>query len=234
MDTKILVGLPRTEHRNSTNDDYFDKLRIPPGSIIMKVHLQSPARARNMMIEMALEKNCTHIFFMDDDICPLPDTLENLMKVDKNIISALYLSRQYPHKPFIFENMDSTGYCSYQKLTPEKSGIIETVAGGLGCILIKTEVFNLLDRPYIRLGEIEQDHWCDDIGFFKRLKDAGIKSYCDLDNTVGHIGSVIIRPHKINNKWYTSYSAYSNEVVTFPQITNYDQLTEEVDELVKK
>ena len=104
---KILIGLPSTEGiRHAQCIDYFDNMIKPKGSIIMRLHLQSPAQARNMMIDRALAENCSHVFFLDDDICVMPDTLLRLYDHDLPAVGGLYCSRQYPHRPFIFEETE--------------------------------------------------------------------------------------------------------------------------------
>lgn len=218
---KILIGIPTTEYiRHAEVVDYWDLLERPVGSIIMKMHMQSPAQNRNLMIAKAIELECSHIFFLDDDIIFEKDILTRLLlHSDLDVISGLYLSRQYPHLPIIFDKMDVNGYCEQRYLDDSDEGLIPVVAAGLGCLLIKVEIFSKLEKPYIRLGELDAEQWCDDIGFFKRLRDINIKTYCDLNCQVGHKSSVTIRPHKVNGKWYTSYAAYSNEVVTFPQVS---------------
>lgn len=219
MNTKVMIATPTTEGiRNASFIDYRDNLIKPMGSVISSIHAQSPALSRNLMIQKALEWKCTHIFFLDDDTAPYPDTLERLLVHDKDVVTALYLSRQYPHEPFIFDSVGADGYCNRRYLTDDVHGLIPVVNAGLGCVLIKIEVFKALQRPWVRLGELDPEQWCDDIGFFNRVRQAGFEMYCDTDATLGHMGTVCIRPHRINGKWYTSYAAYSNEVVTFPQL----------------
>lgn len=68
-----------------------------------------------------------------------------------------------------------------------------------------------MERPWVRLGELELDNWCDDIGFFKRAGEAGFESFCDLECVAGHVASVIVHPKLMGNQWYTSYWTASGE-----------------------
>lgn len=217
---KVVIAVPTAEYaRRADFYDYFHQLQLPPGTTVIFTHGQSPARNRNMMIRQALDMDATHIFFVDDDvICP-PDTLMKLLAHDKDIVTGLYLMRNYPHKPIIFDKANPDGTCLWHYLKPGESGLVEIVAAGLGACLIKTDVFRKMEEPWIRLGELEKDHWCDDIGFFRRVREADIKMYCDLDVPVGHIGSMVIWPTRQDGNWYTTYHTNGPSNVSTPQLT---------------
>jgi len=203
---KILVGLSTGEHvRNSNFLPYFIGLGRPEGTLTMTVHGQSPASSRNEIIKQALENNCTHIFFMDDDMIFPQDTLTKLLIHDKPIVTALYLLRSFPHRPAFFDRAYENGRCKFTSLEKNISGLVKGVNCGLGAVLIQTEVFHHLEKPYVRLGEIEKDGWCDDVGFFNRCREAGYDIYCDLDAPVGHMTNVTIWPEKYNDEWFTNY-----------------------------
>ena len=202
---KILVGVSTQEMaRQAIFYDYFNVLDRPEGTITTFAHGQSPAEARNAIIQQALDHNCSHVFLVDDDIALKPDTLKRLWKHDKDIVSGLYLKRTYPHGPIIFDNMDEIGYVTPIQLNGH-SGLVPIKAAGFGCCLIKTDVFRRMEKPWVRLGELKKDGWCDDTGFFFRAHKAGIESFCDLNVHVGHMASVTIWPAFIDNKWMVNY-----------------------------
>ena len=219
METKVLIGIPTGEFgRRADFYDYLNQLDKRAGTMVMSVHGQSPARSRNLIIEQAIINNCSHILFLDDDTAFKPDLLEQLLAHGKDIVTGLCFMRKYPHQPLIFDDMDELGGSKFCFLKGDEPSVIKIVAAGLGCILIKTSVFDKLEKPWIRLGELETDHWCDDIGFFKRLRDVGVESYCDLNCRVGHIGSVIIWPQKNETQWFSGYDTGGQEVVGVPQL----------------
>jgi hypothetical protein len=62
---------------------------------------------------------------------------------------------------------------------------------GMGCCLIKREVFEALEYPFFRHDIIsnkigEQFVLTDDIGFCKILGEKNIPVYCDTDCSVNH------------------------------------------------
>ena len=205
-ETKILIGLSTGENiRRAEFLPSFIALERPHGSYTSTVHGQSPAKARNIIIDQALTNNCTHILFIDDDMILPPDTLAKLLKHNKDIVTGLYLLRSFPHRPALFDKTYENGKCKFTNMTGDLGGLVKSINCGLGCVLIATEVFRHLEKPYVRLGELEQDEWCDDVGFFNRCRKAGFEVWCDLDCPVGHMANITIWPEKHNGKWFTNY-----------------------------
>jgi len=219
-EVKILVAVPTAGYsRNDEFYDYYNLLERPEGTICTFARGQSPARNRNLMIKQGLQHNVTHFMFLDDDIAFAPDLLTKLTKhADKDMVTALYLMRAYPHQPIIFSYADSEGKCQHYYPSDGENGLIKIVACGLGACLIKAEVFKELEEPWIRLGELERDHWCDDIGFFNRARKAGFELYCDLSIVVGHMAKVKIWPQMREGKWTTVYDTGGIGEVIFPAI----------------
>jgi organic radical activating enzyme len=216
--TRIMIGVPTPNYsRNDSFYDFYNLMDKPGGSLCSFSRGQSPARGRNMIIEQALTHDCTHIMFIDDDTAPPKDIIARLLAHDKDIVTGLYVMRTYPHQPIIFDFADEKGACLHHYLEDGNDGLVPIVAAGLGACLIKIEVFKKLEKPWIRLGELEPDHWCDDIGFFRRAREAGFKAYCDQSVTVGHFGQMTLMPVYQDGKWFTSYNTQGVQTVMIPQ-----------------
>lgn len=226
---KVLIAVPTAEFaRRADFYDYFNSIEKPEGTLATFAHGQSPARNRNIMIEQALQHDATHILFLDDDVAVKPDILKRLLAHDKDIVSGLYLHRNFPHLPLIFDQAFPDGKCRYTFLHDNREGLIEVVATGLGACLIKTDVFRKMERPWITLGELEKDHWCDDIAFFLRAGKMGYKIYVDLEVPVGHMMTAIIWPNRDKDgKWHTAYNTGSSEVFQIGQrVPSEDEIKE--------
>ena len=219
---KLMIGVPTGEYgRRADFYDYFNGLEKPEGTIIMFVHGQSPAKNRNVIAEAAIKHDCTHVLYIDDDMAFKGDVLTKLLAhSDKDVVSALYLMRNYPHYPVIFDEVHENGKCKFMFLTPGRKGLTEVVNCGFGFVLIKTDVFKALEKPWIRLGEIEKDEWCDDVAFFNRVREAGFKIYCDLDIWIGHMLNVTLWPGKSGEDWCSVYLTNTGESFQFPQLTS--------------
>lgn len=195
---KVMIGVITAEYaRKADFYDHFNQLVKPEGSLITFAHGQSPARNRNIIIRQALEMDCSHVLFVDDDVIIPPDGLTKLLAHDKDIVSGLYLMRNHPHYPIAFDFASVDGLCNHLVLDKYKGqNLIQIVAAGLGCCLIHTDVFRGMQAPWIRMGELESDMWCDDLGFFKRVREAGFDIFLDTTVLVGHQAAVVIWPIK--------------------------------------
>jgi hypothetical protein len=222
---KILIAIPTAEMaRRADFYDYFNALDKPEGTMISAAHGQSPARNRNMMIRLAIKNDCTHIFFLDDDLTFNGSVLKQLAAHDKDIVSGYYLMRNYPHMPILFNYTAPDGRCLHYFPKDGESGLLECLSFGLGCVLIKTDVFKSMTEEcknddWVRLGELERDHWCDDIGLWNRVRKYGWKLYCDLDAQFGHMAHVTIYPTYKDGKWMVEYDTQSKDGrVAFPAV----------------
>lgn len=215
---KVLIGVITDEYaRRADFYDYYHMMEKPEDALVAFNHNRSPARGRNELINAAIEQNCTHILFIDDDMAYPPDACNNLLKHDVDVVSGLYFSRAYPHNPLAFDLADDDGSAFPMYLTEGKKGLQPIVAAGFGFLLVKISVFEKLEKPYIRLGELNPQEWCDDIGFFNRLRAAGVQSYVDLDVKIGHMGTMIIWPDQQDGKWFSGYDTNGTTKINIPQ-----------------
>lgn len=214
---KVLVGVPTAEAaRHSNFYDYYNQLERPEGTLHMFARGQSPARGRNMIIQAAIDNECTHVFFLDDDVIPPSDIIVKLLAHDKDVVTGLYPMRDFPHYPVAFNKRFDNGFNRYIHLKPEINGLIEITNCGFGCVLIKMGVFDLVKKPWVTLGELEADGWCDDIAFFNKVGDAGIKMFCDTTVLVDHMMTVFAGFRKVNDNWVINYDIRGKGNCQFP------------------
>jgi len=95
-------------------------------------HSKSIPECFNEPLNRALEdKDITHIWFVEDDMVLPPDTLEKMILADKAVVTY-----DYPvngeGRGSILEIKNRVIYC------------------GTGCLLVKKEVFNEIERPVFR------------------------------------------------------------------------------------
>jgi len=216
MITKVFIGVPTSDGvRCPVFYDYMQNMDKPEGTIGKSFHTNSGAFNRNLIINEALGTECSHILFVDDDMGFPNHALTQLLAADKDIVSGLFLKRTYPHPPVIFNFED--GKYVRRLLRDNEKGLLEVDATGFGFTLVRTRVFNLLERPYIRLGEFRPDRRSEDIGFCKRARAAGFRIYCDLDLPIGHIGLATYWPHNIGGVWHTAIDTDGDEVINVVQ-----------------
>ncbi len=216
---KILIGVPvgETSRHNFFHQSIYAMDKPHVGAISM-ISGRSPAASRNIIIRQALENNFTHILFLDDDNIPPQDVISRLLAHDVDMVTGLYLHHGYPHKPILFNNTLPDGSALYHPLVPNEHGLIKIENCGLGCVLIKIEVFRKVEAPWVALGQLDPENWCDDFYFFRKAQEAGFNLYCDLTVKVGHLGYHIVTPHydTETNEWFTTYNTFGTGLVSIP------------------
>jgi len=78
-----------------------------------------------------------------------------------------------------------------------KSGIMEwTGTVGNAGMLIRRNVFEAMDPPWFRQGQLDLRYSSSDLFFCWYAQQSGFKVYIDLDNVIGHIEHVSQRPRR--------------------------------------
>ena len=210
---RVLIGVPTGERaREAKFYDYLDMLQLPMGTMKSSARGPSIAKNRNLLVRKAIDNGCSHIFFVDDDSTFQPDALIKLLCHNVDIVSGFQLHRNFPHFPLIFsDRVDNNFKVDY--IGQDETGLKETLATGLGACLIKCKVFSKLEEPWFRMGELEQDGLGEDLGFFSRVRDLGLKAHVDLDVPVGHITSVVVTPARKKDKWTILYDTNGSDSV---------------------
>ena len=143
---------------------------------------------RQHLVDQALETDCTHILWLDSDMSFPSNTLNALLSHDKDIIACNYSTRVPPHRPVAFRSkndLDSRVYTG--------TGIQKIWAIGLGCMLVKREVFETLEKPYFKISWDDQHDSLmgEDIYFCTRANEAGYEIWLenDLSKNIAHVGT---------------------------------------------
>jgi len=110
-------------------------------------------RMRNMCAKVALENDCTHVLFLDDDVLVQPKTVESLIETDLDIVMAHTFIRGYPFEPmsFIQDESKKPGYHLTYFRDIDKvaiDGVARCAAVGFSCCLIKTWLLKEMEEPY--------------------------------------------------------------------------------------
>jgi len=137
---------------------------------------------RNYIAAQAVKNECTHLFFVDDDMIFPPDTLDRLLAHDKDIIGGVYNTKYEVQAPVI-EYLD-------EKRPTE---LFKCGAIGTGCLLIKTDVFKKIPQIWFNYewnpnGSVKMSH---DWLFCHKARECGYEIWCDPTIIIGHIGTKI-------------------------------------------
>jgi len=134
----------------------------------------------------------THVLWLETDMAFPKDAAIRLAQHNRPIVATNAVMRHYPIR--------FTAIRDGQRIkTAEKStGLEEVDACGLAVMLMRTDVVDLLEKPWFRHewnGTEEVGH---DAVFCRRLREAGQRIYIDhdLSKEIGHIGQHTFRPHR--------------------------------------
>jgi len=143
---------------------------------------------RNYIAAQAVKNDCTHLFFVDDDMVFEPDTLDRLLAHDKDIVGAIYKTK-YETQAEVIEYLNEE--------RPKE--LFRCGALGTGCLLIKTEVFKKIPQNYNGQsgwfnylwndnGSVKMSH---DWLFCHNARKCGFDIWADPSLMVGHLGQKI-------------------------------------------
>ena len=154
----------------------FD-LHIVCGSVI--------AQQRIDLANLALEKDATHLLWLDSDMQFPANTADVLMTHNKDIVAAQYSTRYAPYRSVAFTDPENI----HTRLN-QNSGLHKIWAVGMGCMLVKAEVFKELPKPWFahEYNKSEDNYCGEDIYFCNQAMHHGIDVWLDADIKLVHLG----------------------------------------------
>ena len=145
------------------------------------------AEARNSAVEKALEVGSEYVYFRDYDVLAPPTGLGILMARDADVVGGMYCSKQKPPVPLIIKDNRPT-------LDWEPGDMVKCDGIGMGCTLIKTDVFTRMTEPWFETSHVSEDdkpchsYTTEDMYFCNKLHDElGLYPYCDTAVSCVHI-----------------------------------------------
>ena len=185
-----------------TRDTVYSHFSYSLGNLIktttmmgIEVHLFFDASTilinqRENLINRAIEVKSEWVLWLDSDMMFPPTTLLRLLAHNQDIVACNYMKRSYPFKSVAF--MDTNDWESWVPLQSEDE-LLTVEAIGMGCVLMKTSVFEKLNRPYFEYTyqPKTKDWGGEDFTLFKKLNKVGhqVKVDMNLSNEIYHIGT---------------------------------------------
>lgn len=175
-------------------------------------------QSRNDLVRQALEVSdrylreskgaeITHLLFLDSDMLWPPNTVSRLLLHDMAVVGGAYFLKTPPHDCIAF-NFDSQlkvnrlwrgEDITELPLTP--TPLIQVNGLGLGCTLIKLDVFRRMKDHFSDEKWFSSEECGEDVHFFRRLHKMGTPVYMDCGLICGHIGEQIVD----TKQWSTRY-----------------------------
>jgi FkbM family methyltransferase len=197
---KILIGIPTNKYIEPETFKSIWDLTVPEGYELDFQYFfgYQIDQIRNLIADWA--KRYDYLFSVDSDIVLPKDTLVKMLAADKDIISGLYIQR-IPNTHTLEVYMDTpNGGCTnipYELIKDRP--VVEIAACGMGCALIKGDVFRKLDYPHFvyKSAINHNDTISEDVYFCMKARQAGFKVWADSSIMCDHKGSTYF---KVENK----------------------------------
>lgn len=172
-------GVKETREGHSLYTDYVE------GTLI--------CNQRQQMVDRAMRDGATHTLWLDSDMRFPPDVIRRLVDRDKDVVCANYATRRSPIVPICIKLSDA-GEPEHTYTHPESTGVEKVFSAGMGCMLVKTEVYRRLEYPTFMIPWVEMDHAYvgEDIYFCRQLAAKGVEIWVDhdLSKQVAHTGDM--------------------------------------------
>jgi len=144
---------------------------------------------REKLIENAKDIKCDYVLWLDSDMMFPSTTALRLLAHNKDIVACNYLKRSKPLKTVAYT--DLTNWDSWLPLEP-KDDLVKVEGVGMGCMLMKTEIFSSLQKPYFEFtykGDT-QDWYGEDFMLLTKLRLNEFNVYIDtiLSMDIKHLG----------------------------------------------
>ena len=144
---------------------------------------------REKLIEESKNINSDYVLWLDSDMVFPSTTALRLLEHEKDIVGCNYLKRTNPIKPVAYKSVGD--WDSFLPLKVEEE-LVEVEGVGMGCLLMKTEIFNHIPKPYFEFTYNQQSNdWLgEDFNILKKLREVGYKVYIDtlLSVEIKHLG----------------------------------------------
>ena len=153
--------------------------------------------ARNEFVSRAIVGEYDRVLWIDSDMVFEPDLMERLsadMDEGMEYVCGLYFKRVFPTAPVIYKELrqsampgilEAVTYKDYPK-----DSIFEIEGSGFGAVMTTTRIlkaaWDKYGPPFYQVANLGED-----LSFCWRLKEMGVKMYCDSSVKCGHIGQFV-------------------------------------------
>lgn len=189
---KILIAIPTFENILPDTFKSIYNLKIPEDYICEFDFIRGYdcARARNEIVKKALKDNYDYILMVDSDMIIPDNALVSMLRKPQDICLGVYPRKNTSTEQTECFKLNQKNYIDvyeYNELDQYMNGYVEIKGGGLGCALIKTDIFNNMKFPYFKYVIYDNgDVLSEDNFFCHQATSAGYKIYMDTNVRCGH------------------------------------------------
>ena len=165
------------------------------------------ATARNRIAQMAIDLKTDYVLMVDNDVVLPKDALKLLLQDPKDVCLGYYAHRDtdnvYRGNTCICKLLDKNGkeyyhypleseYSAQEMKGMQDAGMGKIIVhgGGMGCAMIRTEVFTKLEYPWydwVNYGDANRGMLSEDLYFCQLCRIHKIPIYADVRVGCGHL-----------------------------------------------
>ena len=164
------------------------------------------ATARNRIAQKAIDGGYDYVMMVDNDVTPKPDALVRLLSHGEDVVSGYYAHRgadnlydgntcvckllQPNGAPYFNYPLESEYSAGEMEQLRQDGGLVRIHGGGMGCILIRTSVFERLFYPWfdwVNYADENRGMLSEDLYFCEKCHAEEIPIYVDPNVPAGHM-----------------------------------------------
>ena len=205
---KILIAVPTFENIYPDTFKSIYDLDVSDHDVMFEyVRGYDCATARNRIAQKALDLETDYVLMVDNDVVLPKDALINLLDNQKDVCLGFYAHRDadniYRGRTCVCKLRDEIGndYFNYpleseytaeelRELRNNNQYKIRIHGGGMGCALIKTDIFKKIEYPWydwVNYKGKSRGMLSEDLYFCEQCKKAKIPIYTDSRVNCGHM-----------------------------------------------
>jgi hypothetical protein len=226
---KLIIGIPcRLQGRSTLFWECLEELDRPDGTDVLIRRNNSVAQARNEIAAEALRRGADAIWWLDDDLIFMPDTLMRALQRPESIVIGLSMMRM-PVVPIMGDEMPTfrplwssrthhgDKWQPVERITLEDNGLMRLVSGTGGGVLTRREVFEQVAPPWWAIGQFVPDMFWEDIYFYTKARAAGFDVWGDPNIRFGHDTMMTLWPHqREDGVWMTMLARGFEPMIATP------------------
>ena len=144
---------------------------------------------REKLIDEAIKMEADYVLWLDSDMMFPSNVVLKLLTHNKDIVACNYMKRSLPMKTVAYTDLND--WDSWVPMEPQEE-LVKVKGIGMGCILMKTDVFKKLEKPYFefRFKEDTKDWFGEDFILQDKIQKVGYEIFVDtmLSMEIKHVG----------------------------------------------
>lgn len=150
------------------------------------------AQARNRLCQKAIDGSYDKILMIDSDMIVPEDTISLLLDPDVPIVTGVARYKNDSRRAPLFKGFQDAEGSDAWKWDEIPSGRFQIQSGGVACAMIDVDLLRRLPRPWFVWEEFDDGRYTgEDIGFYEKVRGAGVNPMADGRVRCGHIGRKI-------------------------------------------